>query len=173
MMDMTGQGEHQVRVDLHEGRFDGRAQFRQLVRDGLACAAREGWREIILCDADYEDWPLGERELTESLMAWSRQGRRITLLAQRWDTVLRHHARFVAWRRKWSDVVDARACRSADPLEMPSAIWTSGWTLQRHDLQRWSGVASHEPARRHQLQEELHGWLARSSPAFPASTLGL
>ena len=30
------------------GRFAGREAFRQLVRDALACAAREGWREIIL-----------------------------------------------------------------------------------------------------------------------------
>jgi hypothetical protein len=165
--------EHHGGPALPDGRFDGRVQFQQLVRDALRCAAHEGWREIILCDADFEDWPLGERELIESLMDWSRQGRRITLLARRWDTVVRHHARFVAWRKTWSDIIDARACRGADPLEMPSAIWTSGWVLHRHDLQRWSGVTSHAPAQRHQLREELHEWLAKSSPSFPASTLGL
>lgn len=46
---------------LPEGRFSGREAFQQLVRDALATAAREGWREIILSDADFHDWPLGRR----------------------------------------------------------------------------------------------------------------
>ena len=36
---------------LPSHRFEGREAFRQLVRDALVCAAREGWRELILCDA--------------------------------------------------------------------------------------------------------------------------
>ena len=31
---------------LPSGRFEGRNDFQQLVRDALACAAREGWREL-------------------------------------------------------------------------------------------------------------------------------
>ncbi|TFY96751.1 hypothetical protein [Ramlibacter rhizophilus] len=166
-------GEHHGGPALPDARFEGRVQFQQLVRDALACAAREGWRQIILSDADFLDWPLGERELAESLMAWSRQGRRITLLARRWDEATRQHARFVAWRKTWSDIIEARACRNADPLEIPSAIWAPGWMMQRQDLQRWAGLASHDTARRHLLHEELQGWLAKSTTAFPASTLGL
>ena len=52
---------------LPTGRFAGRKAFQQLVRDALACAAREGWREIILSDPNFEDWPLGERAVAESL----------------------------------------------------------------------------------------------------------
>jgi hypothetical protein len=52
---------------LPSGRFAGRDAFQQLVRDALAAAAREGWREIILCDADFGDWPLGERSVAQSL----------------------------------------------------------------------------------------------------------
>ena len=48
---------------LPEGRFEGREAFRQRVRDALACAAREGWQEIMLSDADFHDWPLGSVQL--------------------------------------------------------------------------------------------------------------
>src|SRR4051812_11942356 len=80
---------------LPSGRFTGRNDFQQLVRDALACAAREGWREIVLSDASFEDWPLGERAVAESLQAWSQSGRKCILLAHRWDSVVRMHARFV------------------------------------------------------------------------------
>ena len=60
---------------LPSRRFEGREDFRQLVRDALETAAREGWRELILSDATFGDWPLGERVVVESLRAWSRSGR--------------------------------------------------------------------------------------------------
>ncbi len=158
---------------LHTGRFEGRDAFQQLVRDALACAAREGWREIVLSDASFEDWPLGERAVAESLQAWSRTGRRMMLLARGYDDVIRRHARFVSWRRTWAHIIEARACRQADPLELPSAVWSPGWVLQRLDPERSNGVCGDAPQRRLLLRESLNEWLGRSSPAFPAVTLGL
>ncbi|HWI81936.1 hypothetical protein [Ramlibacter sp.] len=158
---------------LPAGRFEGRAAFEQLVRDALATAAREGWREIVLSDPDFGDWPLGERAVAETLQAWSASGRRCTLLARRFDEVARRHARFVTWRITWSHIIEARACRAADPAELPSAIWSPGWVLQRIDLERCIGYAGSEPERRLMLHEALQGWLRRSSPSFPANTLGL
>ena len=158
---------------LPTGRFDGRKAFQQLVRDALACAAREGWREIILSDPNFEDWPLGERAVVQSLEAWSATGRQCTLLARRYDDVVRRHARFVTWRKTWSHIIEARACASADPLELPSAIWSPGWVLQRLDPERCSGVTGSEPQRRLLLRDNLQEWLKKSSPSFPASTLGL
>jgi len=158
---------------LPSGRFEGREAFRQLVRDALACAARQGWRELILCDADFSDWPLGERAVAQSLQDWSATGRRCTLLARRYDAVVRDHARFVAWRKTWSHIVDARACASADPLGMPSAIWSPGWVMRRVDTERSNGVCGGEPERRVLLREDLNEWLLKSSPSFAATTLGL
>jgi hypothetical protein len=158
---------------LPSGRFAGRQAFQQIVRDALAHAARQGWREIVLADASFEDWPLGERAVVQSLYDWSAAGRRCTLLARRWNEVVRMHARFVTWRRTWSHIIDARACHSADPLELPSAIWSPDWVMQRLDLERCTGVSGAEPDRRVALQENLRDWLARSSPSFPAHTLGL
>jgi hypothetical protein len=158
---------------LPNGRFAGRNAFQQLVRDALACAAREGWREIILSDANFDDWPLGERAVAQSLEAWSATGRQCTLLARRYDEVVRRHARFVTWRKTWSHIIDARACASADPLELPSAIWSPGWVLRRLDPEGCSGVAGTDPERRLLLRDNLQEWLRKSSPSFPASTLGL
>lgn len=158
---------------LPSGRFLGRSEFQQLVRDASACAAREGWREIILCDADFADWPLGERAVAQALQDWSASGRRCVLLAKRYDEVVRRHARFVTWRKTWSHIIDARACGFADTLEFPSAIWSPGWVLQRLDLERCNGFCGAEPERRLALREMLNEWLARSAPSFPAVTLGL
>ena len=101
---------------LPSGPFPGAMAFQQLVRDALACAAREGWREIILCDPDFGDWPLGERAVAQSLQAWSATGRRCTLLARRYDEVVRRHARFVTWRTTWSHIVEAQGL----PLRRPT-----------------------------------------------------
>jgi hypothetical protein len=158
---------------LPSGRFSGRVDFQQLVRDALAHAAREGWRELILSDADFADWPLGERAVAESLGAWSASGRRCTLLACRYDELAVRHARFVSWRRTWSHIIEARACVSADPLDFPSAIWSPGWAMQRLDPERCNGYAGAEPERRVLLRENLIEWIARSSAAFAATTLGL
>jgi len=158
---------------LASGRFSGRSAFQQLVRDALACAAREGWPEIILSDADFDDWPLGERAVAESLAAWAAAGGRCTLLARRYDVVVRRHARFVTWRKTWAHIIEARSCASAGPLELPSALWSPRWVLQRLDPQRCTGVSGGEPERRLLLRETLQEWLKRSSPSFPASTLGL
>jgi hypothetical protein len=158
---------------LPGGRFTGRQAFQQLVRDALAAAAREGWREIILSDANFEDWPLGERAVAESLNAWAASGRHCTLLARRYDEVVRRHARFVTWRGTWSHIIDARGCASADPLGLPSAIWSPGWVMQRLDPERCNGWSGSEPERRLLLRENLQEWLLQSSPAFPATSLGL
>jgi hypothetical protein len=158
---------------LPSARFEGRMAFQQLVRDALACAAREGWREIILCDADFHDWPLGERAVIESLREWSATGRHCTLLARRYGEVVMRHARFVTWRQSWTHIIEARACASADPLELPSAIWSPGWVMQRLDPERCNGVCGSEPERRLLLRESLREWLAKSSPSFPSTTLGL
>jgi hypothetical protein len=160
-------------ITLPSKRFEGRDEFRQLVRDALAAAARDGWRELILSDADFHDWPLGEPAVVESLQAWSRTGRKLVLLARRYDALARSHPRFVQWRGRWSHIISAAGVRSADPLELPSALWSPGWVLERRDVERCNGYCGSEPERRLLLRENLNGWLQKSAPAFPATTLGL
>ena len=174
-IEATGDGSADGRpaLSLPFGRFSGRSEFAQLVRDALACAAREGWSEIIISDATFEDWPLGERAVAESLQAWSTSGRKFTMLGKRYDEVSRRHARFVNWRRTWAHVVECRRCAVAELLELPSAIWSPVWALRRLDLERSTGVCGSEPERRLLIRESLDEWLRKSMPGFSASTLGL
>lgn len=155
------------------GRFAGREVFRQTVRDALACAAQEGWPQIILSDATFEDWPLGESAVVEALQAWSQPGRKMTLLAFRYDELVRLHPRFVAWRIRWDHVIESRRCTAVGADDFPSAFWSPDWVLRRLDLVRSTGVSGTEPTRRVVLREELEECLRKSTPGFPASTLGL
>ncbi|WP_411881223.1 hypothetical protein [Polaromonas sp. YR568] len=158
---------------LPEGRFTGLTEFTDMIRQAFAVAAQQGWREIIVCDPDFQDWPLGERVVVQALNDWSKTGRKFTMLARNYDEVLRKHARFVTWRRTWAHIVECRANASAAADETPSALLGPGWVFERLDLQRCTGVAGSEPARRVALRERLNERLLKSSPAFPATTLGL
>jgi len=158
---------------LTSGRFSGREAFEQLVRDAFAQAAREGWPEIILSDATFKDWPLCERSVVESLHAWAASGRRMIMLATRYDEVIRSHARFVTWRKTWGHIIDCRICRVAAPLDFPSAIWSRTWSMLRLDPQRSIGTCGYDRERWVQLREILDEKIRESSSGFPVSTLGL
>lgn len=158
---------------LPEGRFSGLTDFTQLIRQAFSAAAVQGWREIVVCDPDFGDWPLGERAVIEALNDWSMTGRKFTMLTKNYDEVLRRHARFVTWRRTWAHIVECRASASASADEMPSALLGPQWVFERLDPRRCTGVAGSEVGRRVALRERLNERLLKSSPAFPASTLGL
>lgn len=160
--------------ELPSGRFASRETFLQLVRDALATAARDGWAEIIVSDATFHDWPLGERAVVESLQAWARSGRRFTMLARSYDDVIRRHARFVRWRGTWDHIITCRRSASADPLDIPSVLWSPHWVMHRLDPERCVGVTGREPERRVLVRESLNEWLhGKSGPGFPSTTLGL
>ena len=158
---------------LLEGRFTGRSDFTELIRQSFLAAAAQGWREIIVCDADFEDWPLGERAVVQALNDWSMTGRKFTMLAKNYDEVVRRHARFVTWRRTWAHIVECRANASTAADDMPSALLGPGWGFERLDIQRCTGIAGPEVARRVALRERINERLLKSSPSFPATTLGL
>lgn len=158
---------------LPTGRFAGREAFRQQLRDALACAARLGWKELVLSDADFGDWPLHEGEVAESLRQWARPGRRFVMLARSYDAVQRDKHRFVAWRQTWSHLIDCRLCRRIDAADFPSLLWSPAWAMRRLDARHCSGVATDEARQRVQWRELLDELLADSSPGFPATVLGL
>ena len=158
---------------LPQGRFEGPTEFSDLIRLAFATAASQGWREIIICDGTFEDWPLGERVVAQALNDWSKSGRKLTMLAKNYNEVMRRHARFVTWRRTWSHIIECRANTAISLDDMPSALWSPDWVFQRLDLARSTGVSGSEPARRVALKERLNECLKLSSPAFAATTLGL
>ena len=160
-------------TDLPEGVFDGLEAFQSSLRLALDAAARQGWRQIVLSDADFSDWPLGDRSTAAALQAWAASGRSCVVLAKNFDVFARHHARFVQWRQTWSHIIDCRVCNVAGSPAVPSAIWTPTWFLQRIDGDRARGVCGHDRGRLGALRELVDECLRQSKPGFPSSTLGL
>lgn len=158
---------------LKSGRFSGREEFTQLVRDSLAAAAREGWPEIILSDATFEDWPLRERLVAESLQAWAKPGRHMVILAARYDEVVRYHPRFVQWRITWGHLLDCRVGRGGAIADFPSAIWSRSWFLHRLDPLGCVGVCGNDRGRQVSLKQTLDERIRESSHGFPSTTVGL
>lgn len=158
---------------LPEGRGSGRLDFEAGIRSGLAAAAAQGWNSIVLCDADFSDWPLGERSAITALDAWVSRGRTLQILARDYNALRRLHPRFVQWRTTWSHRVEAHACPHVDAGELPSVFWTPTWTLERLDRVHGSFVASHSPQRRAVLRERIQACWLRSAAGLPATTLGL
>ena len=155
------------------GRFEGRLAFERLILNAFRQAAYEGWSEITLSDADFLGWSLNQRAVIDSLSAWAVAGRRLTLLANRYDAVQRLHPRFVSWRRTWDHLVEARLCDEPARGDVPSALWSPSWCLRRTDGVRQAGIYGTDRAMNVNLREMLAERLRTSAPGFPASVLGL
>lgn len=158
---------------LLQGTFFGPSEFAQLIRDALAVAAQEGWGEMVWSDPDFEEWPLREKAVVDSLNAWARRGPKLVLLARRYDSVQRFQPRFVTWRGTWDHIVECRVCKGLHDGEFPSALWSPHWAMQRLDPVRSTGFAGSEPRRRLLLREALDEVRRQSGPGFSASVLGL
>jgi hypothetical protein len=158
---------------LPEGAFSGRQAFRDILLAAFDAAAREHWRELILSDADFADWPMGERVVIDAFQAWAGRGRQLVLLAERFDRFERHHPRFVQWRQLWSHIIDCRVCHGPGLPRVPSAISAPTWAMQRLDAEHFRGVADSDPVRRRALREQIDECLRHSRPGFAAHTLGL
>lgn len=156
-----------------KGPFSGPKAFAQTIRAALARAAQEGWPAMVWSDATFEEWPLGERVVSESLQAWAGSGRQLVMLAHHYNSVVRYQPRFVTWRRTWDHIIECRVCKNMDASEVPSALWSPNWAMRRLDLVRSTGIADLEPARRVLLKEALDECRRQSAPGFSASTLGL
>lgn len=153
--------------------FSGPTEFSEIIRTALARAASENWVSMVWSDPHFADWPLGERAVVDSLQAWAGKGRHLLVLAHDYDSVVRNHPRWVTWRKKWDHIIECRVCRHVDSSEVPSALWSPNWAMQRIECVRSTGVADLEPLRRVGLKEALDECRRQSSPGFPATTLGL
>ena len=155
------------------GRFAGREAFRESIRQAIFAAAEQRWREMVFSDVDFQDWPLNERPVVEALGAWVRGNSRLLMLGKRYDLVVRTQPLFTEWRRFWSHKIECRQVTQADPQDLPSALWSANWIVQRMDLVRSGGISGPEPERRVVLRESIDEWVRRSASGFPATTLGL
>ena len=156
-----------------EGAFLGPSEFAEAVRQGIDLAGLEGWSQMVWVDVDFADWPLREKAVIESLQRWVKPGRRLTMIAKRYNQVTLLHPRFVQWRVTWGHLLDCRVVKHLDDSEMPSALLGPAWFLHRRDAERSVGVWSREPRSKLNLKESVDECFRQSSPGFPASVLGL
>ncbi len=158
---------------LLQGVFSGHVAFSQLIREALDVAARQGWKKMIWSDINFEDWPLHEKAVSDSLYAWSKTGNQLILLAKNYDSILKYKPRMVTWRQKWNHIVDARVCRQVENDDFPSVLWSPEWFMQRQELETSQGFATQFASKRVQCYEQLQVIYQRSTPGFPATVLGL
>ncbi len=161
-----------IAADL-SGRFSDQEAFAVAVRHALQRAAAEGWPEIILSDPSFEGWPLGETSTIHALQAWAKPGRRLVVLAGRFDLLIRLQPRFVAWRRTWSHLVEGRVCPASALHGLPSAIWSRQWFVLRTDPELGVGQYGADRVRLQALHEALKSKLNVSAVGFAPTTLGL
>jgi hypothetical protein len=158
---------------LPQGRLSGHREFQDVIRMALTSAAHQGWNELILCDADFADWPLGERSVIEALQAWAKSGRHMRLLAWDYRPLASLHPRFVQWRGMWGHLLDCRRVRGSDAASCPSMLWASAWAMHRIDAERDVLVCDTQASHCQHLRLILDECYRNSTPGFPASTLGL
>lgn len=149
-------------------------EFQDELRNAFSQAAAAGAREIWLSDPDFADWPLGERAVVEDLTRWAHSRRRLTMLAQTFDEILRRHGRWTEWRRQWSHVVDCRTNRELEAVQIPTiCLVPEVVSVRLVDPVEYRGIASIEVADAVACREAIDAVLQRSAEAFPATTLGL
>lgn len=156
-------------------RIDGRVEFQAAVREALEQVAARGDPELILCDPDFADWPLGERRTIAAFESWANSRRRLFVLAGRYDEVVRLHPRWVEWRRTWAHIVECRALVEHEAATCPTVLLapTGPLVLRLHDGQRLRGIWSTEPRDATQAREFFDALVQRSTESFGATTLGL
>jgi hypothetical protein len=151
-----------------------RSEFHDALCSAFAEAAAAGAREIWLCDANFADWPLSEDAVIESLTRWIDSRRRLTVLAQTFDEVVRRHSRWAEWRRQWSHVVKCHIEAELEVADFPTiCLVLDVISVRLVDPVHYRGLASHVAADAKACREVIDAVLQRSVEAFPVTTLGL
>jgi hypothetical protein len=158
--------------------LDSRSDFQNAIREAFASLAESACNEVVICDTDFADWPLGEISVIDSLTQWVRPHRKLTVYAQNFDDVLRRHSRWVTWRRQFAHAVE---CRVVEPLEqgrMPTLFTArgaqfGGLTVRVFDATRLRGTLSADARDGVLAREQIDAISQRSAEGFPATTLGL
>jgi peptidyl-tRNA hydrolase len=154
--------------------IESRKGFHEAVRNALALAAEHGASEIFLVDPTFQDWPLNERAVIDSLDAWALSRRRLVVFAHSFDELSRRAPRFAEWRRQWSHVVQCRCDPEIEPQDVPTLLLVPGQVAVRVlDPVRFRGTVSTWPADQVASRETVDALLQRSVEAFPVTTLGL
>lgn len=154
--------------------IDSRSGFQAAIREAFASLAAAACPEVVICDADFADWPLGEISVVDGLTQWARPHRKLTVYAQNFDEVLRRHPRWLTWRRQFAHAVECRVVELLEHSRMPVLFTASGGlTLRMFDAARYRGNFSSNRGESVLAREMIDVISQRSADGLSATTLGL
>jgi hypothetical protein len=155
--------------------IDSRAGFVAALHWGFEQASAAGARRIVCVDPDFAEWPFDDTGLQAQLTAWLKlPGRRLVLLARRYDELPRVQPRFVAWRRLWSHAIEAWSPQDGDTVELPTLLFDDQRVaVQLIDRVHWRGRAETDARAARLWRERIDAVLQRSEISFAANALGL
>jgi len=162
------------------GVYEGRGAYDEALRSVLLALCTQGSREIFCVADDFVDWPCwSDQAVVEALAQWARRGRTLHLMGKRFDGMRERHPRFAQWRTTYDHCVDAREheVESFDSRTPKAAVFEAGGperlSLRLFDDGYYRGAVNVDAGDALRLHEWFDVLLQRSTPAFPASTLGL
>ena len=160
---------------MRQAELDSFAAFQQAWCGTVSLALEQRCRILALVDDDFDGWPLDLAPLLADLTSFARMpGRRVVLIARRFDRLPRRSPRFTAWRRTWDHAVAALAPAEGDLTRLPSACHADGRVgFQIIDRAHWRGRVLDGEPRLRLFAGEIDALVQRCEPSFPASTLGI
>jgi len=159
--------------------IEGRGAFVQAIKDLLGEAAAGTWTDLYFCAPQFEDWPLGDSDVVDALVRWSRLGgaRHCQFIAGHYEQWPAHHPRWVQWRRTWSHLVNCWQPEEEMADHLPSMLLLSGprrsLLLELTNNHYQTGWLTRTGSRLGAARQEIDAILQRSVPGFSATVLGL
>lgn len=152
-----------------------RAEFDAAVHQALNHALLRRSRRMVWLDQDFAEWPLDDALLLQRLTEWMQlPQRQLVLLATRYEDMGRRHPRFVSWYRMWAHAASAFSPAEDDVADLPCVLLAERAALVHLlDPLRWRGWATEDAPQQRLWRDRIEALLQRSTPAFPATTLGL
>lgn len=155
--------------------FDDLAGFRRAVHEAVQAALARNTRTLLCVDRDFAAWPLDDPALLDTWSAYLRRpGRRLILLAERYDAMERLHPRFAQWRPTWSHAIDPRCPEQRPPDGLETLLLDDGPTvLEALTMDPPGGRAQHDAHVAAAARDRIDAWLQRSVSEWPVRPLGL
>lgn len=133
-------------------------------------AARELW----LIDRVFENWPLDDPAVLESLSTWLRPaGRTLHLVGADFNTMARAYPRFARWRRDWSHGMEVVSPVDGLLTGCPRGLLAGPVALMLLDAPDWRLQRVSDSSHLRAFQTQCADFLQRCEPAWAVTTLGL
>jgi hypothetical protein len=151
-----------------------RSEFLESVRTLLRGLPQVKPRDLLIVDADFAPWPLGDADVVDALTRWVRlPARRLRLLGGRFDVIERGQPRFAAWRKAFAHAIECSTPSELEPGDMPSLLLLDAVGVQLIDREHWQGRVSDDRRWLVEQRESTDALLQRSESAWPVTVLGL